>query len=542
MGDNKNLTVTKAGGAGEKDTNPTHYVTQTYWDERVYQRPTELPVMDWRILAVRYAGAGCLALLSAGAYSLWHLIHCWDGANYIECLSYDYWVPRAVAGVAFIGFTLWAIERGLKIKNNALGHRGEALRMQFERDRFGNLVPLTLYDKLDDSTLLNVMLSQYSASTNLKALTAPYEKYNGINNLSEGNTSNVSSSVDVGKEEIAEGEVLPEIVPVEQWLPWLTDKMVPHLLLTGKTRSGKSTLADIILKFRADRGDTIAILDPHWSTQDQHGNRKWGGIRPLAKNIDEIVSSLRAIKAEYDDRKRRMQLPSDHPDFTAEMCFDPITVLIDEVPEIVTELSSDKSLKGLWNETVKLFGSGGAKVNINVILLSQSPNIEDVGMNGKMRENFCIIALPTLTRTFIEKYELDRQKKETLLSLLSTNSGTKLKPFELPAAAEFGGVIHVLSRDGILNHRVTAINAAVWKPSEQTVWTEKLLSDEKQHFISRPDQTDAQTKLRKAFETEAGRMLVLQAMRRKGFKRDEAREKLRQLGLGINNDEWARAA
>ena len=265
-------------------------------------------------------------------------------------------------------------------------------------------------------------------------------------------------------------EVLPEIVLVDAWLTWLTDEMSPHLLLIGKTRSGKSTLADIILAFRARRGDRIAILDPHWSTQDKYGNKKWGGIAPMARTVAELKAVLRALKAEYDERKRRMALPASDPQFTPEGCFPPLTILIDEVPEVVTELAAlpkaDRDY-GIWGETVKIFGSGGAKVNMSVILLSQSPNVEDVGINGKMRENFTTIALANMARPFIDRYETDKARKPRLFGLMAQATREGMKPAELPAAAEYSGECKVLSRDGILSHRATAIDADVWQPPRQ---------------------------------------------------------------------------
>ncbi len=269
-----------------------------------------------------------------------------------------------------------------------------------------------------------------------------------------------------------EGQVIdaqPELIQVDAWLPWLTDEMSPHLLLIGKTRTGKSTLADIILAFRARRGDAIAILDPHWSTQDKYGNRKWGGIAPMARTVPELRSALRALKAEYEERKRRMALPASDPQFTPEGCFAPLTILIDEVPEVVTELAAIPKAHldhGIWGETVKIFGSGGAKVNMSVILLSQSPNVEDIGINGKMRENFVTIALANMARPFIDRYA-SKSTKPQLYLLLGRATREGMLPAELPAAAEYSGECKVLSRDGILNHRVTTIDAAVWSAPRQ---------------------------------------------------------------------------
>ena len=72
------------------------------------------------------------------------------------------------------------------------------------------------------------------------------------------NVSSYSPTVQqlpAGRGQVVEGQVveqsqlpepLPSLVLVDAWLPWLTDEMSPHLLLIGKTRSGKSTLAAAI--------------------------------------------------------------------------------------------------------------------------------------------------------------------------------------------------------------------------------------------------------------------------------------------------------
>jgi hypothetical protein len=227
-------------------------------------------------------------------------------------------------------------------------------------------------------------------------------------------------------------------------------------------------------------------------------------------------------------RKRRMQLPASDPAFTPEMCFEPITILIDEVPEVVSELAGNKDYKSLWSETVKIFGSGGAKVNMNVLLLSQSPNIEDVGMNAKMRENFTTIALANMAKPFIDNYERDKSRREELAAALVAAGKLGMKPAMLPAAAEYGGDVQVLSRDGILEYRETSINANVWRPSadedppEQTEWA---LPDGRT--------TDGRVELDK--------VEILAAYRRAGTSRDDARAKLASHGIQFENADWTEA-
>lgn len=228
-------------------------------------------------------------------------------------------------------------------------------------------------------------------------------------------------------------------------------------------------------------------------------------------------------------------------------------MLIDEVPEVVTELASTSKRKALWNETVKIFGSGGAKVNINVILLSQSPNIEDVGMNAKMCENFTTIAMANLAKPFSDTYEKDKNRRKELIGLVVAHSALGMKPAELPAAAEYGGTVHVLSRDGILAHRETVIEAEVWTPRKQlpsgqpsTPAHDPLLSGLLHQAATRYDAT-------KAPETVESRVSQRSVARSKddveelirdwfsiGMTHREVRENLNGLGLEMAQNQFPR--
>lgn len=451
MGDTKSFLP--LGGAAQAD-NEGHrldYLRRDQHDPVIGTRQSASEMLAAGVVA----GAGGLVL--EGILAAVKGVACWGVSSYAPTfgctaasgLFWTYTAAIPVLAIGYLGVAIWS-----RIQRT----RAETLRARVTRDRFSNPIDsLAVVRKTAEMNLHELLLA-----TQAEIQMAPYKVLPaGLDalNVSSSNTNNAAK---------ADAAALPDnaqplaIVPVGAWLSWLTDEMVPHLLLIGKTRSGKSTLADIVLNFRAERGDKICILDPHWSTQDKRGDKKWGGLQPMAKNVNEIVVVLKQLKVEFEDRKRRMQLPAGDPDFTPEMCFEPITILIDEVPELVTELSANPALKSLWGETVKIFGSGGAKVNMNVMLLSQSPNIEDVGMNAKMRENFCTIAMANLAKPFVDNYERDRKRREELTGLITKHSRSDMKPAQLPAAAEYGGVVHVLSRDGILDHRVTTIDADVW--------------------------------------------------------------------------------
>lgn len=503
-------------------------------------KPHKLNTPDWRSIVARGAVlVVSLVLVFWVIYKPWKALYCWGGDNYATCHSIDAVEPWLILVGMLVGLGVMVYTTVIHTTADIGIKRAYAKRAGTTYTRFGDPLPLDAYDKVDPTTVLGLIAQQYGLSTQLEAKIAPYKQLQSVNNYSP--SVNLSNQ---GKGDTAQTQAALEdgggLVSPDAWLPWLTDVMYPHLLLIGKTRSGKSTLADIVLKYRAERGDKIAILDPHWSTQDKHGNRKWGGIEPMAVDTTGLAGALKLLKSEYDDRKRRMQLPADDPRFIPEGCFEPLTILIDEVPEVVAELAVSKLTDKIWGETVKIFGSGGAKVNINVILLSQSPNVEDVGINGKMRENFTAIALGNMARQFIIQSVRDREAQERLLSLLSGGSKAGMSPAQTPAAAEYGGEVQVLSRDGVLQYRSPVIDAEVWAIGRDTELAapvrssgddENLLNSLFSGFDGTEGRTDGMGR-----EEKIG---ILKGYYADGLNREEARQRLAEEHReGFTNALW----
>lgn len=234
-------------------------------------------------------------------------------------------------------------------------------------------------------------------------------------------------------------EPIDVIKPMAEWMAWIDEQ--PHTLLGGRTKAGKTWLATALLERRIDSGCDVLVIDPHSSD--------WMGL-PTAggSGIPERKAALRAVLNEYlrrmgarEEHKRRTghELPHDY--------FDPLIVLIDESNAMLEELAAE------WKTVLKQVASGSRKVGIALLLLAQSPLVEDLGISGAMRENFSRVALDERTVQTLIDSERDRARKLALQAAFKT--------IDRPAAAQIGAQVWLLDRRG-LSPGNTSVGARVW--------------------------------------------------------------------------------
>jgi hypothetical protein len=160
------------------------------------------------------------------------------------------------------------------------------------------------------------------------------------------------------------------------WLKaWLNDDK--HTMLIGRTRSGKSTMAMLLLKACSQQGYKFVILDPHAKYSD------WSGIRPYGrgKKYHEISAAIEALINEADQR-------FDRQDSEFDPVFEPLIVFIDEARGIAQNCPGA-------GEFFKAGSSEYAKIGIRLVILSQSMLVKALKFEGEgdLRENFNIIFL-----------------------------------------------------------------------------------------------------------------------------------------------------
>lgn len=367
--------------AGAHPLRPISYADDT-------RRAVRLPAQAWVIITV-----AVLTLVLA------FLVAVWRG---FESLFLRWpWLSDAVL-VALLGVFLIVVSGAA---HGLYGWaRAKAQHARIVRTRLGN--PADVQQVLAmDPMAFELLASQ------LELAKAPFMQHANLSTLSYG-----------GKqvEKAAEPLQLPEqqalgLIASSEWLGWIDQ--TPHLMIAGRTNAGKTTLATAVLSERVKANELLCVLDPH----DQPG--KWFGISAIGggRDYEAIFAALAGILAEMDRRYERYNV--------GESSFERLTVLIDEVPAIVLH---DKKR---WAEFVSQLGSEARKVNMSMILLTQSPLVRDIEISSVMRNNFARVALGDQASSLLRE-ESDRTRRQALDDLLAGQSH--------PAAMEYRMEIHLL--------------------------------------------------------------------------------------------------
>jgi len=247
------------------------------------------------------------------------------------------------------------------------------------------------------------------------------------------------------------------VKPLHDWLNWVDDQ--PHCLLAGRTKAGKTHTATAILARRLRADEIVYIVDPHSSAWLGLPTVGFVGLRPDGKpDTAALNAALLAVAGEYIKRMQArdvhknatgQELPHDH--------FGRLTVLIDEANYIADVLPT------IWREFVKALASGGRKVSISLIVLAQSPLVEDIQVSGSMRANFARLALDDRTvQQLIASDEKDAERKRALHAALAGQ--------ERPAAATIDAQVWLLDRRGLDAGTAPAnAHALVWSGKVSTV-------------------------------------------------------------------------
>jgi hypothetical protein len=199
------------------------------------------------------------------------------------------------------------------------------------------------------------------------------------NNNAFGTTSETLQSV-------PKRDVEPAPEPEKQtWFSYLVN-MDTHIKLIGKTKAGKSTLAQLLLTCRAEMGE-ICIVTPIVKDED------WGPYRAnivgRGEGYQEIAKFMEAVLAEKRRRTSRQAEGLQNK-------FERLTIFVDELPLICRHVA-------LAPEFFAAIGESGRHVGIQLVLLSQSNLVKKIGGSIDDRENFITVYLGKHARHIIKR-------------------------------------------------------------------------------------------------------------------------------------------
>lgn len=473
-----NLTINRIGTEAQADS--------AWHDEDV--EAGRFSALDVRPAPMRIRGRDALGLALAGLVALggWLalLLAFWAAARLTEgaeppapgwvafwnaLMSLTAVLPLALVG---IGVAVWLVERWNYVR-----------RASVVRDKLMNPLPAHVIDRLTVTEYLAI-LDRMAA---LEREVAPYRAYRGVESLS----LSAGQSRPAGSEPPA--LPAPSSVPVDLPAQWLANASASeaHLLLAGKTNCGKTTTAEALLATAIERGDLVAVIDPHAEPG------KWHGVAAIgaARDYEAIRQALAAIEAEMTARYAALA--------AGEPVGEPVVVVIDEAPAIASALGPD------WRRFATRLGSEARKIGIRLLLLTQSPLVQDLGVNTVMRRNFGVIGLDMASIRLMLRDEPDNALKRAILDRLEG------EPY--PALREVAGQFRILDRAGL--DRIRPSRAPlVWRP---------VLSAGQP--LNAGERTDGRT--------DAGNLDRLKALIRAGITRDEARAR----GYEFANDDWSQA-
>lgn len=445
--------------------------------------------------------------------------YCWDGRNFLACQRIDVVAPLAL-GAFSLAVPIALLWRYIARAAAATAfERAEAERMRVIHGRLGELGSVDMFSDPRAAERLFMAQAQLYAAT--KIATAPFERLpDGLDTYSEAaQEAPQAPALAAPATEATAPHVGP--LPPSEWLPQA--EAAPHKLLAAETGGGKTTLAKILLGRAMDGGAELFVIDPHGSA--------WLGLPTVGggENWRQIDAALLAVVREYGLRlAERDQIRRTTGREPALSHWPRLVVLLDEANNVKMHYDRTRKRGGVttWEQFVLVLGSGARKVNISVIGLVHSCNVEDLGISGAMRSNYCVIALDhRVASQQIDQNEPDRTRRQALHRLIAGR--------EWPATFERNGQVWALDRAGMDRAELrTPPDLALWNGWDYAAGAPsvRLQGPPTAAEGHTPDQTDGQT-----VKAE-----LVRAYKAAGHNRDQIRAKLHALGMGLDNAEYTR--
>lgn len=501
-----NITVNRQGPEVFQDNEQGYQ--DSYTRNRDYKPPMPKPI-EYRVYAVwGVVFVGFLVVFFV-VYSLWKFAYCFSGARFTTCQALDTAEPIAFAVVFFTPVMLFVVTVMIKLWTRARYDNATANKANLVLNRYGDNEPADLWDRLDIDSVLQLLETRYASAAGVERVVAQYKVYRGVNSLS------ISSNAKESSTPLLEGpqDAVLKPIPSNEWLLWLNEQ--PHILFGAATGEGKTTTAKAVLNMRISRGDQLFIIDPH--SDDWYGLPVRGG----GENWPDVADAIFAVYQEYELRQQlRHAYLLQHGEAMTVTAHQAITVLVDEAYLICLHLNTGnrKNQINYWQMLTEVLGSGARKVNISVVLLSQTTNVEDIDLSGPMRRNFARVALDAgAIKLMIVQEEKEPAHRQALYE--------SLIGMQYPATTVIDSRVVLLDRTGLdtIADQPVDAKSRLWIPSS----VPKKDSQLSPNGGSSGDGTG-----------DAALLQELIALHRQGFTRDQARS---AHGLTFRNDLWTLA-
>lgn len=495
---------------------------------------------DWRVVLARYLGAAGVVLLLWLSYGVWKSFYCWQPDNLAGCRTVNALEPVAI-GLAALGSALGVAWRfGLMTHVEYRIRQARAIRDATVKGHFGHPIRL-------DRALTAEEFALYRLAAETKVRTAPYEQLPSVDTFSPS-----YSSAPPALPAPSSPGVVP--VPAREWLEWVNSE--PHVLLAGSTGSGKTTTAKHIIAPRLAAGEHIFVIDPHssewYDLPSVGGGEDWQTVRQA---LAAVIAEYRGRLAERDRYRRETGKELSARDFAR------LTVLVDEA--LIVRLKNDRRERGresLWSGFADVLGSGARKVNISLVMLTQSALVKDLNISTALRENFTVLALDHNAATeLVDAEERVRANREPYYEALAGLAYPAVVARRgrvyladrtgLDRAPDVGSVAHLAwpgwdyERDEpVARATIDARTDGRTDGDAALKALEALFSDGRTDGRGDAPELDTATR-RNGYEApvdrEAARVAVVRRLKAAGRNREEIRGALAANGLGgLSNDEY----
>jgi len=331
-------------------------------------KPPARKALDYRTVAVLIVGYLFAEIVLTVLGALWKMVYCWND-HYAACQK----IEDAEPFIALFTYgsvpILLLIYASVRIYIYFAQESAVARRIGMVLDRFGDNTPTKVLERQS----IKYYKNRYREAAALQKAIAPYQIYKSVNVLTNTRHNDASS---------AEAPMLEDMMGKDDWRAAIEE--MPHLLIYGPSKAGKSTLAQAVV---ADMEAEYIVIDP---LPNKPGEKKWGDIDfvTLDKGSDEWGSIRAALRAIRDEDDRRRQLLD-------EQVFSPLVIIIDEVLGLVASLGAEKidgKTEPIMSRFIRLMGYSARHRNIKIILIGQGKNLVDLGLDSATaRNNYALI-------------------------------------------------------------------------------------------------------------------------------------------------------